>query len=121
MRCHKIFATSRMNKIIEQRVNTKKEMYDVLKELGVVHVVVEEGVEYDSAPLNWIIEDVQSDKFLLKERIPIQTNFKKLENASLGIYEYKNSQLHQPNAMIDVNVPLMGGRIAVRLDDLIDF
>ena len=85
-----------------------------------------EDKEFESAPLEWLREEVRSERFILRKRIPIHSNSNKLRDVTLAIYEYKEytsprhgKTLHMNIPLMggSINIPLMGGSISVQLDD----
>ena len=60
----------------------------MLRDFGVGYVVIED-VKYKSPPLEWLREEVKSERFILRKRIPIRSNIKKLQDVTLAVYEYK--------------------------------
>jgi len=67
-------------------------LYDLpakhLRDFGTGYVVVEDK-EFKSPPLEWLREEVRSERFLLRKRIPLRSNSPRLQNVALAIYEYK--------------------------------
>ena len=118
LRADKLMATSQLDRIVEERVTTRAQIYQILQDFGVSYVVVE-NKEFASRPLQWLREELQSDKFIFHKTIPIRSNSHKLQDATLTIYEYKDYTPPKRGKILHMNIPLMGGSIAVPFDDLL--
>jgi hypothetical protein len=114
----KIFATSKLGWVIEDRISDSKQIDQVLQDFGVCFVVLEDK-PYKAQSLNWLREKVKTEKFVLRKTIPIQSTSRKLQGVSLTIYERKNCGPPNPNAMLKMNLPLVGRSIELRFGDLI--
>jgi len=75
--------------------------------------------EFASPPLEWLREEVKSERFILRKRIPIRSNSYELQDVALAIYEYKEYTPPKPGNMLQMNIPLMGDSVAVQFDDLL--
>jgi hypothetical protein len=118
LRADKLMATSQLDRIIEERITSRAQIYEILQDFGVSYVVVE-NKEFASRPLQWLREELQSEKFILHKTIPIRSNSHKLQDATLTIYEYKEYVPPKSGKLLHMNIPLMGGSIAVPFDDLL--
>ena len=118
LRSDKIFATSRMNKIIAERVQSKAQIHELLQKYGVGYVVLEE-MPSTSQALEWLREEAHSDRFILRETIPFDTDFRWLKQAALGVYEYKDARPAAPEEVLDMDIPLMGETLRIRMKDLL--
>ena len=49
----------------------------------------------------------------------MRTNDKRFDDTTLNIYEFKEMSDPLPGQVLDMNIPLMGDSISVKLDDLI--
>ena len=65
-------------------------------------------------------KEVRSDRFIQRQRIPIQSRYSKLKNVTLAIYEYKTKTKAQPDAVLKMNIPLMNETINVPISDLLE-
>ena len=81
-------------------------------------MVIEER-EFKSPSLKWLQEEVKTDRFVLRTSIPMRTNDKRFDDTTLNIYEFKEMSDPLPGQVLDMNIPLMGDSISVKLDDLI--
>lgn len=118
LRADKILATSRINQIIEERITTREQIYGILQDFGVGYIVIEDK-KFESPALEWLREEVKSDRFILRKKIPIYSNSYRLQGVALAIYEYKDYAPPKRNKIVNMNVPLMNSSISVQLDDLL--
>jgi hypothetical protein len=118
LRADKLLATSRMSRIIEDRISTRGEIYDILQKLGTAYVIVDNN-RRESHALELLRKEVQSESFILRKSIPIKTNSKTLAGTVLNIYEYRYNRPPKPGTILDLKIPLMGGSVTVPFDDII--
>ena len=118
LRSDKIFATSCMNRIVEDRISSRKDIYDLLQRYGVGYVVVEDYPS-SSPALEWLREEVKTDQFILRKTIPLRSDVGVLQGVSLNIFEYKHHTPGNPNEVIDMDIPLVGETFRVKLGDLL--
>jgi hypothetical protein len=118
LRADKILATSHMRRIVEERISKREEIYEILRDFGICYVVIEDQ-EFKSRPLEWLREEVKSDKFILRKRILIRSNNHNLRDVVLSIYEYTGYTPPRRGKILHMNIPLIGDSIAVKLDDLL--
>jgi hypothetical protein len=114
----KVLATSFLKWIIDDRIKDKNDIYKVLNDFGVCHVVLEDK-QFRAKSLEWLREEVQKDQFVLKKSIPILSKDPRLQGISLKIYEYKSCGPPNPDAVLDMNLPLINRSIKVRFDELV--
>ncbi len=117
LRANKVLVTNKMSHIIEERISKREEIYEILKDYGIGYVVIEDR-EYTSPPLEWLREEVKSDKFILRKSIPIRSNDYRLNDVALAIYEYKEYTPSRCGEILQLNILLMGDTITVNFDDL---
>ena len=118
LRADKALATSFMREIINDRIKNRKEIYDILNDYGTGYVVIDDQ-EYTSPPLKWLKEEMKTEKFAMRKKIPLQTNRNRLKGANLLIYEYRYSRNAKPGLSLSIAVPLIGRNIEVDYDNLI--
>ncbi len=118
LRADKVLVTNEMSHIVEERITKREEIYEILKDFGIGYVVIEDK-EYESPPLEWLREEVKSDKFILRKRTPISSNDYRLKDVALAIYEYKGYTPPKHGKILHMNIPLMGDSITVKFDDLL--
>ena len=115
----KLLATSYLNWIVEERIQNKDAIYQVLNDFGVCHIVLE-GKFSKSPSISWLYEEVgKGENFILKETIPIQSNDERLQGLSLEIYEYTSCGPPSPDATLEMNLPLINRSIHVKFDKLV--
>jgi hypothetical protein len=113
----KILATSDLGVIVKDLISERWQIYEILNTYGVRYLVIED-VETSSKALAWLREEARTDRFILRGVIPIRSNMPRLHDARLMVYEYRDWRAAQKDAVIRIDVPLMGKEIAVRLADL---
>jgi hypothetical protein len=118
LRADKLLVTSKIRWIVEERISNREQIYEILRDFGVGYVVIEDQ-PFKSPPLEWLREEVKSDKFILRQSIPIRTNIRKLRDVPLAIYEYKEYTPPQAGKVLDMRIPLMGDSIRVQFDELL--
>ena len=119
LQAEKILATSFLGYLTDDRIKNKDSIYKILENFGVCHVVLEDKPS-KSRSIEWLRSEVQKDHlFILKKIIPIQTNYKKLQGVALKIYEYKSCGPPNPDAVLEMNLPLINHSIKVSFDKLV--
>jgi hypothetical protein len=119
LRADKVLATSRLSRIVEERIAQREQIYEILRDFGVGYVVLED-MAYPSAALEWLRQEVQGERFILRKKIPLKSNQDKLWGVSVNIYEYKDYQPAGRGKRLQMNIPLMGDSIGVEFDELLD-
>ena len=120
LRSDKIFTTSRMTRSsVEDRIKDRQEIYTLLQRYGTRFIVIEDR-ESDAHVLEWLREELKTSRFIERRRIPFVSSDKRLNGVSLAIYEYRDAQPADPNAELELHVPLVGRAVRVPLADLID-
>lgn len=118
LRSDKVLATSQMHRVVEDRISSRKAIYDILKKYGVGYVVIED-IPSKSQALEWLREEVKSDKFILHKKITLRSSASKLNNAPLAIYEYKEYAPPKEGIILDMDIPLMGDSIQVPFKEIL--
>lgn len=118
LRANKILATSKMHSVVDDRITNREEIYEILNNFGVGYVVIED-TESGSRALEWLREEVKSSRFILRKKIILQSNRRKVNNIPLSIYEYKEYKPLQETETLHMNIPLMGDSINVNLKDIL--
>jgi len=119
LRSDKLLTTSYMSFVsVEDRISSREEIDDILRRFGVGYVVLEDRPT-PSRALNWLREETRTDRFAERLRIPIVTNEPRLRGTSLAIYEFLDRRDPDPDAVVDMKLPLVGSEVAVRLSDLL--
>ena len=115
----KLLATSYLWFIVAEHAKTREEIYEKLDSYGVGYVVVER-TEYTARPLALLIEELHTENFALRKRIPIRSNSKRLEGVDLDVYEYLGRKPAKHDQQLVLGVPLMQGQVVVRFGDLLE-
>jgi hypothetical protein len=120
LRADKVLTTSRMGELaFESRLKNAEEIVPIMRRFGVGHVVIEE-TRYPEGPLTWLQEVLKTDQFVLRRRIPLETTDRRLAGTSLAVYEYRGQTAADRDAIIQMNIPLVGRSIAMRVGDLLE-
>jgi len=119
LRADKILSTSLLDRIVEEKISTPGELYEVLQDFGTCYVVLEEG-HYTSPALNLLATQVQSEQFIRKHTISMDSNSRRLQGVTLGIFEYRGCGPPNKNAMVNFNIPLVHQSIGLKFSDVID-
>ena len=121
----KLLATSYLGWIFEERIKKKDGIYKILKDYGVCHVVLEDKT-FKSRSLELLRGELQREQFILKKTIPIKTHSPaqggddRLRGVDIKIYEYKSCGPPNPEATLDMNLPLINRSIKTRFEDLLE-
>jgi len=118
LRADKILSTSLLNRIIEDRITSREQIYDIINDFGVKTIVVEDKI-YTSYALEMLREELKSENFLLLKNINIRSNNILINNCNLSIYEYKRHKNPRIGKELHMNIPLMGGSIKINFDELL--
>lgn len=118
LRADKMLGTAQMNRLIEEKVTRPEEIYPILDSYGTCYVVVEEKRAIFRS-IQLLQDEVKTDRFILRKRIHVDTNYPKLLGLTLGVYEYKGCGPPTEGITLDLWLPLVGRRIGVHLSDLL--
>jgi hypothetical protein len=120
LRSDKILTTSFVGRMsVGDRITHPREIYEILHRFGVKFIVIEDRPS-QSHVLEWLREELRSSRFVERRRIPFKTSDRRLRGTSLVIYEYTSASAPLDNAILSMNLPLIGRSVTVRLSDLID-
>lgn len=120
LRGDKLFATSFMAwHGVTERIDRPEAIYPILQRYGTQYIVLED-VESVSRPLNWLRDELKTPRFAERARFSLGSSDEDIRDVSLVIYEYLAATPADPNATLDLDLPLVGRRIVVRLKDLTD-
>jgi dolichyl-phosphate-mannose-protein mannosyltransferase len=120
LRSDKILTTSFLGQAsVEDRIKRPDEIYAMLQTFGVKLIVIEDRPS-ESKVLEWLREELRSSRFSERKRIPFETSDRRLRGTSLVIYEYMNASRPSEDAVLSMNLPLVGRSVTVRLSDLVD-
>ncbi len=118
LRANKILSTSFYAETVEERVSDVDEIYRLLDDYGTCYIVIED-IETDSQAQNWLRQELKTDRFILRKQIPLETGESRLEGVSLLIHEYTECGPPRLDAMLDMDLPMGGFSIGVRLGDVL--
>jgi hypothetical protein len=119
LRADKLLVTSALSRLIEDRIGSRDEIYDLLRRLGVGYVVLEDRPT-SSSVLNWLREETRSTHFVERFRVPVGSGDGRLTGASMSVYEFVDATAPNPGAIVNMSIPIARSEVAVRLNDLID-
>lgn len=118
LRSDKLLTTSLMGQLsVEDRIRSPQEIYPLLDRYGTRFIVIED-MPSGSAVLDWLRDELRGDRFIERRRIGVDPSDSSLRRPSLLVYEYKGARPPDPDAEIDLKLPLIGGEIRVRLSAL---
>lgn len=120
LRSDKVLTTSRNARVsVEDRIERREQIYDVLRRFGVRYVVLEDRPS-QSRVLEWLREELHSNKFVERKRIAFATTDPRLRGQSLAVYEFTDATPPDKDAVLDMRLPLVGQSVTVKLSDLIE-
>ena len=100
------------------RVHSRDQFYSLLRRFGVQLVVVEERRAGPFA-LRLLHDELKTDRFAERRRIPIESRDMQARDLDLVIYEFTQAQPADPDAELDFDLPLANREIKLRLKDLL--
>ena len=117
LRSDKLLTTSTMTRVIDEHIKSAEEIYPLLRRYGTRFVVIEDRP--GGRVMNWLRDEVKGDRFIQRLRVPIGTRDPRLRGVDLVVHEYKEATAPDPDARIDIRIPLVSREINVELADLI--
>ena len=118
LRADKLLTTSLMGRLsVEDRIGSPAEIYPLLGRYGTRFIVIEDRPS-GSVVIDWLRDELKGDRFIERRRIPFDEG-SPLRGASLVVYEYKDAQSPDPDAEIDLKLPVIGREIRVPLRSLL--
>jgi len=118
LRSDKLLTTSLMRRLsVEDRIRSPAEIYPLLGRYGTKFIVIEDTPS-GSVVIDWLRDELKGDRFIERRRIPFDAG-SPLRGASLAVYEYKGARLPDPDAEIDMKLPVIGREIRVPLSSLL--
>ena len=118
LRADKVLVTSNLSRLVDDRISSRGEIYDLLRRFGVGYVVLEDRPT-SSTVLNWLREETRTNRFEERFRAPIGSTDPSLAGVSISVRAFRESSAPDPAAVIDMRLPLVQSEVAVRLEDLI--
>jgi 4-amino-4-deoxy-L-arabinose transferase-like glycosyltransferase len=118
LRADKILVTSLLGWILREQPKTPQEIHQALHDFGVGYVVIEDTA-YTSPTLELLRQELKGNDFVLRKRIPIHTNRRDLRGVDLAIYEHLAYTPAKRDRLLDMQIPLIGGKITLPFGDLL--
>lgn len=119
MRADKLLTTSLMADLsVENRIERPDDIYPLLQTYGTRFVVIEDRPS-GSVVLNWLRDELRTERFAERQRIPIISQDYRLRGNSIAIYEYLDARPPSSDAAIDMRLPLVGRQFHVPLSELL--
>ncbi|MFN7977691.1 MAG: glycosyltransferase family 39 protein [Vicinamibacterales bacterium] len=120
LRADKLLTTSFMGSVAaEDRVSTVDDIRAILRRYGVGYIVVEERPS-ESRVHNWLLDEVRQPGYVPRLRMPFQSTDVRLRNRDLVVYEVAGAPPAEPDARLDIHLPLVSQEIDVSVADLIN-
>ena len=119
LRADKVLSTSLLDKIVEDKIIHRKDMYNILEDFGTCYIVLEER-PYESPALNLLWKEVRTEKFVKHQTIKMASNDSRLQGISLGIYEYTHCTAPSNDAFLEMDLPLANRSLKIKFSDVID-
>jgi hypothetical protein len=118
LRSDKLLTTSLMGQVsVEDRIRSPQEIYPLLNRYGTKFIVIED-MPSGSIVLDWLRDELKGPQFIERRRIPVDQSNSSRRDPALVVYEYKDARPPDPNAEIDLKLPVFGREIRVRLSAL---
>lgn len=119
LRSDKILTTSFLGRpSVVDRITEPSEIYTALRRFGTRYVVIEDRPSRSSVQ-EWLRQELLSARFAERWRKPIGTTDPRLRGTSLAIYEFLDAGRPDPEAVLSMDLPIIGKSVAVKLSDLI--
>lgn len=120
LRADKLLTTSFMGSVAaEDRVSTVDDIRAILRRYGVGYIVVEERPS-ESRVHNWLLDEVRQPGYVPRMRVPFQSADVRLRGKDLVVYEVAGARPAEPDARLDIRLPLVSQEIDVSVADLIN-
>jgi hypothetical protein len=120
LRADKLFATSLMGwHGLTQQIDRPEAIYPILQRYGTQYIVLEDTPSQSKA-LDWLRDALKTPRFAERLRLPLNGSHRTMRGVSLVVYEYLDATAPDPNAVLELDLPLVGRKIVVPLKDLTD-
>lgn len=114
LRSDKLLTTSLMGRLsVEDRIGSPQDIYPLLDRYGTKFIVIEDRPS-GSVVLDWLRDELRGDRFIERRRMGSA-----LGGTSLVVYEYAGATSPDPDAAIDISIPLVGREIHIPLAELL--
>jgi hypothetical protein len=118
LRSDKLLTTSLMGQLsVEDRIRSPQEIYPLLNRYGTRFIVIED-MPSGSTVLDWLRDELRGDRFTERRRIAVDPSDSSRRGPALIVYEYNDAGPPDPDAEIDLKLPLVGREVRVRLSAL---
>jgi hypothetical protein len=115
LRADKLLTTSMMAEVsVEDRIHSPQEIYAALDRYGTRFIVIED-MPTGSQVLDWLRDELRGDRFIERRRIAGEPYGTSPAGPTLAVYEYKAARPPDPDAVIDLKIPLIGREVRVPL------
>ena len=119
LRSDKIFTVSDMRRIDAlDLIEAQDQVGPTLRRLGVGYVVIEDQPSR-ARVLEWLRAELQHGPYVERLRVPIGTTDRRLQGVDLVVYEVPGAVRAEPDARLDLRLPIVSRQLDVPLDDLI--
>jgi hypothetical protein len=120
LRSDKLLTTSYMGRMsIEDRITQPEEVYPLLDKFGVRYIVIEDR-HATSVVQEMFRSELKTGRFVERRRFPTASRDRRLRDVDVVIYEYLDARPPDPNAELDIRLPVIGRGINVRLGNLME-
>lgn len=119
LRSDKVLTTSFMGSLdMEDRISNPADIYPVLQRYGTKYVVIEDRPT-GSRTLDWLQAEVKGPRFVERHRFQTGSTDRRLRWVDVVVYEFLDATASEPDAELDLNLPIVGRELRVKLSDLI--
>lgn len=119
LRSDKIFTVSMMQQVsVAELIDRPDLIAPTLGRLGVGYVVIEDRAS-SSRVLEWLRDEVRTDRYVERLRTRIDTRDRRIQQTDVVVYEVKDVSAPDPDARLDLRLPLISKNFDVRLADLL--
>ena len=129
LRADKLFATSIMGwHGVLPKITGPDQIDPILQAYGTRYVVVEELQDRSvlgdfaatSAPLEWLHAELKTSRFAERLRVPTVSEDPMFQGTSLVVYEFLEATPPAPDAVLNLDLPLVSRKLTVSLRHLMD-
>jgi 4-amino-4-deoxy-L-arabinose transferase-like glycosyltransferase len=119
LRSDKMLTTSLLGALgVETHITEPEDIYPLLRKSGTRLVVIEDHATGEPA-LDWLRAELTGPRFIERQRLPIATRDGRVSNVDVVTYEYRDATPPDPDASIEIGLPLIGRDLRVQLSDLL--
>lgn len=119
LRSDKVFTTSNMKSVAAfDQITSPAEIAPTLRRLGVGYVVIEDRQSFSKVQ-EWLRTELRGQNYVERLRVPFVSRDPRLRGTSLAVYEVKGVGAGDPEARLDMRLPIVSQELDVRLGDLV--